>query len=371
MAMKRRQFIQGLAITGMGIPLFSMMVNAKPQSRFISAQGAKEGEFGIALGQSEQPINTLSTSFRGHSVLQHEKKPDTVLMFARRPGYQVVEVNYENISIKTAFDVTQGYNLQGHGSFTTDGQYLFTTENDNETGQGFVSVRDGNNYQLLDQFSTQGIGPHELKVLPDGKTLVVANGGILTRPETGRQKHNLTDMDSNLSYIDLNSGKVIDQFKVDEDKSSIRHLDITNDGSVVFAMQNQRDAMSHSRTVSLAGVHHPNAAIELLKEPEAIFHKMNDYMGSIAISHKSRIAGFTSPKGNLAAFWHIDSGELINYHRFHDVCGIAVDKQSDEFLLSNSTGQVRFLEHKTLVEARSKRQHFEGVKWDNHLLSVT
>ncbi|PAX95204.1 Tat pathway signal protein, partial [Bordetella pertussis] len=41
-------------------------------------------------------------------------------------------------------------------------------------------------YGKLELFDTAGIGPHEALLLPDGKTVCVANGGILTHPDYGK-----------------------------------------------------------------------------------------------------------------------------------------------------------------------------------------
>ena len=46
-------------------------------------------------------------------------------------------------------------------------------------------------------------GPHEIRLLPQGDTLVVANGGIETHPDSGRSKLNLPTMRPNLAYITI------------------------------------------------------------------------------------------------------------------------------------------------------------------------
>ena len=91
-------------------------------------------------------------------------------------------------------------------------------------------------------------------------------------------------------------------------------------------------------------------------------------MGSVAICNDSRIAGFASPQGNLAAFWNIDDGQLVGYHRLRDVCGIAVSSQRGAFILSNSFGELRELDAATLEERRERRLKLPAYRWDNHLL---
>ena len=57
----------------------------------------------------------------------------------------------------------------------------------------------------------------------ESRRLAVANGGILTLPETGRVKRNLATMDSSLALIDPLSGAVTEQFRLPDRYMSIRH----------------------------------------------------------------------------------------------------------------------------------------------------
>ena len=46
-----------------------------------------------------------------------------------------------------------------------------------------IGVRDAQDgYRQIGELPSDGIGPHEATLMPDGKTLVVANGGIRTHP---------------------------------------------------------------------------------------------------------------------------------------------------------------------------------------------
>ena len=48
-------------------------------------------------------------------------------------------------------------------------------------------------FARVGEFPTHGVGPHELLLLGDGRTLAVANGGIETHPDFGRAKLNIAD----------------------------------------------------------------------------------------------------------------------------------------------------------------------------------
>ncbi len=348
-----------LALAGVG------KMEVAEREFLVSAAG--DGPYSVswvaASGAGQVP-----SAFRGHGAAQHPLRPQHVVMFARRPGNAAIEVDLNTGTMFREYACLPGRNTVGHGCFSADGKTLFSAEVDTYSGAGKIVLRDADSYQWLGEFDSYGIGLHELKLMPDGKTLVVANGGLLTRPETGRQVLNLESMESSLCYIDAATGKLLEKVRLDEPKASIRHLDVAADGTVALAIQMQRSAADHQRPVALSALHRRGGAIQQLQDPVTVISQLHDYMGSVAINGASRVAGFTSPKGNMAVFWNIDSGEFCGYHALRDVCGLAVSGDQRHFIVTSSIGQVRLLDARTLVEDRARRLLTPGVRWDNHLL---
>src|SRR5690606_6230349 len=173
----------------------------------------------------------------------------------------------------------------GHACFSRDGKTVFTTENDIDTGDGVVSVRDARDFSVLDEYPTHGIGPHELLLMPDGVTLVVANGGVLTFPETGRVKLNRGRIVSSLAYIDSRDGKLIDKFVVPIPQMSLRHLAVTPDGQVGGAMQYEGNRKEGQ---PLMIFHHGETALQLASASQAAWERMANYAASIAYDTHSQ-----------------------------------------------------------------------------------
>ena len=372
--LSRRRFITGLAALGLTLP-FSVNALAgqvKPAQLWVSAQGRDTDHYGLAW-QSEKTafLQKVGSGFRGHGVIQHPLAPHKLLMLARRPGRFGIEVDLISARINKRFICEPQRFLQGHGCFSQDGSVLYTSESDLCSGKGLIVLRDSLSYEVLDEFESFGMGPHELKLMPEGKTLVVANGGLHTHPDSGRRILNLATMHSTLVYLDAKTGALLEQQQVAEPKASIRHLDVADDGTVLIAMQLQRAAMSHSNIVALSGMHRRGSAIKMFDKPDAVVSRLNDYTGSTAINNRYRVAGFASPKGNLVAFWHIDTANFLAYHAFHDVCGLAVSADAQYFVLSNSRGEIRRLRAGNLQEDRQLRQQSSGVSWDNHMIAMT
>lgn len=366
----RRQFL-GMLLAAGAAPR-ALAATQLSDEFWVSAQGAEPKNYSVtAFDKMKAATEGALTGFRGHGLAQHPRRRDAVVMFARRPGYQGAEFNLKTGEITQRFHVEHAQRtMSGHGCFSRDGRYLYTAEADIVSGKGKIAIRDGGDYRKLGEMESHGLGPHEIKLMPDGKTLVVANTGIITRPKTGRKTLNLDTMDPNLVYLDAASGKLLEEHRVAEKKASIRHLDVAKDGTVAIAMQVQRDGMIDDRLVALAATHKRGEDIRLLDKPAVVIRQMHDYMESIVINNRSRMIGTTSPRGNVAVFWHLDSGKFAGYHRLHDVSGMTVTQDQEHFVISNSTGQLRFLNAFTLSEKRDARKVLPSMEWDNHMITA-
>ncbi len=245
------------------------------------------------------------------------------------------------------------------------------TEAHEKTGQGRISVWETQSFTLVETFSSHGIGPHEIALMPDNQTLVIANGGLHKKATGNREILNLDSMDSNLVYLDSQNGDLISQHRVKDKTASLRHLDVALDGTVAVAVQVKRKTAGHNRPIPLAMIHSPGQKqLTPLHAPEKLHSKLNDYMGSVCIHSQQGIAAFTSPKGDLALFWDVDSGQFLNQHAFHNVCGLTLDSEKKHFILSNSAGKIRQINILTLEEDRSRRMSFPNIHWDNHMLTA-
>jgi hypothetical protein len=383
--LNRRQFsklILGLGLSASSIAyskteLFSWSEfgrQSQDTTLLCSAQGNHKKNFSFDIIDSE---NTLSvpSNFRGHGLNQHPINNEFIVCMPRRPGITGLVINIQLGKVAHSFSSASEHHMNGHACFSFDGLYLFTTESNFETSDGVIVVRETQRYQVISSFPSYGIGPHELAMMPDGKTLVVANGGLRTHPDSGRKVLNLNTMASNLSYIDTRTGTLIDQARLNDQsndfsKASIRHLDVSPCGTVAIALQVHREAMSHDAVIPLAAIHKQNKAISVLNAPSQLLRKLDDYMGSVKInSHRNTVA-FTSPKGDMAMFWDMNTKIFNGFHVFHDVCGLTVSNDHKFFILSNSAGKIRYVNAITLQEDKDKRLNYPDKHWDNHLLSA-
>ena len=86
---------------------------------------------------------------------------------------------------------------------------------------------------------TGGTGPHEVRLMPDGKRFAVANGGIETDPSSGRAELNLATIESSVAYVDVASGALVEVLALPAELRllSLRHIAAGRDGTLAVAMQ--------------------------------------------------------------------------------------------------------------------------------------
>ncbi len=166
-------------------------------------------------------------------------EPDgRALVVARRPGDWLLR--WDPARGHCDWDwMAPGETLNGHVLSVGQGRQrrLLTTATDGD-GEGLVQLRDAATLKVLARWASGGRDPHAM--LDQGGRLWVANGGIRTRPETGRAKLDLADMDSSLVALDLADGRPRGQWRLQDRRLSLRHVAVNGDRLAV-AIQAQHD----------------------------------------------------------------------------------------------------------------------------------
>ncbi len=357
----RRDFLKlGLAVTAASIlPGCSLW---QQKSWFVSCCTDKQNQHYVAAFDHEgNLINKMPIPARGHQVIGISSKPGHALVFARRPGDFLIEVDFNSGSIVKQVNSVAGQHFFGHGVVTADNRYLLTSENDYDKGRGLIVVRDLESLAQLDKFDSGGIGPHELRLMPDKKSIVVANGGILTHPSQPRKKLNLDTMVPNLSYLSLADGKVLDSYELENKHLSIRHLDVSEQGKVVVGLQYQ--GVKSDKTKLIVS-HHGELQLSYFNAPESVWRKMNQYTASVAVDSINNKVAVACPRGDMLTFWDLTSGDFITSHRLSDGAGVALAK--NRFVATNGKGQMF---NATASNNKLITKHSE-LKWDNHLSNL-
>ena len=353
-AMKRRQFLTTL-LASASLPTLSWADAGSPA--FLAA--AREGDGGFAMfGLTRQggDVFRIPLPARGHAAAAHPTAPEAVA-FARRPGTYALVIDCVTGRLAHRLDAPEGRHFYGHGAFVAGGDVLVTTENAFDSGEGRLGLwsrREG--YRRIGEIAANGIGPHEVLALP-GDVLAVANGGIRTHPDHGRDKLNLDNMRPNLSYLTA-EGAVLDQVTLDPalHHASIRHL-ATDGTTVAFAMQWQGDLPDPA---PLLGLHRRGGSAVLCRADMAEQMAMQGYAGSVAMAGGR--AAITSPRGGRVHVFTLD-GALAQVVQRADVCGVA--RAGAGMIVSDGFGGLL-----TLDQARLHPLRKAARNWDNHIVAI-
>ncbi|MCA0922304.1 DUF1513 domain-containing protein [Pseudooceanicola nanhaiensis] len=356
----RRTFLAGMLAAG-ALPTPTWAEAGDPA--FLSAARAPDGAYRLCgLDARGQVLFQQPLPARGHAAAAHPTRPEAVA-FARRPGTFALVVDCRSGQIAARLDSPEGRHFYGHGAFSADGALLFTPENDYEAGQGVIGVWDvASGYSRVDEVPSGGVGPHDILRLPDG-SFVVANGGIETHPDAGRAKLNLPVMRPNLTYMSA-AGSIRSQMELPEEMhlNSIRHLALSDDGLVAFAMQWQGDEYE---APALLGLHREGQEPLLAMAEGPMHDAMQGYAGSVAMDAAGTRAAISSPRGGLVQIFDTATGALVEQVAEADACGLSCG--AGGFVITSGIGHV--IGYDT-GSGRSDWQAASEMQWDNHLVRI-
>lgn len=370
--LSRRGLLQGLAAAGLVAPFARQARASAPLPlRYIGARTASaQSWFATGFSSDGTVLCDLALPGRGHGFARHPRS-GTIVAFGRRPGrFAAVFDPASGKTLKT-IPAAEDRRFCGHGLFTQDGALLIATELEYSTGDGILGLYDcGDGYRRIGEYRSGGLDSHETLLLPDGVTLAVANGGILTDPDAPGIKLNRDTMDSSLAYIDTRDGSMLARLRLPTDfaQLSLRHMALAHDGTVAIGMQ--YEGPSSDRVPLVVTHRYGDTALALLEAPESGLSWLRNYCGSVAVDGASRILAVTSPVGGVTGFWDLPGRRFVGVAEMRDVCGLAATPRDGEFVITSGLGGAATVD----VAERAAQPLADGAlaaaQWDNHLLAI-
>jgi len=350
---------------------------------FAAARKDRQGRYSAVIfdPDSGRELASVALPARGHDIVVRPQAEPAAkrgspvycrdcVVFARRPGNFAVVFNDNPQRPALWFSTRPDRRFYGHGAFSPDGRLLFTTENDFEAGRGVIGVRDAaQGYKQIGELQSGGVGPHDLVMLSDGKTLVVANGGIRTHPDMPRLQLNLSTMRPNLAYINTRNGDLLERHELPAHlhQLSMRHLNVGVGDRVIFGCQFKGPRW---KTQAIIGRHRRGQQVEQLLLPAAVLHDMRNYVASVEVDRSGAFAIITAPRGGLAVVIEVASGKFVARQDMDNVFGAAARRNRPGVLLSSGSGALESWSWPGMaqagLEAYDKRLAYA---WDNHLVS--
>ncbi|QJW84775.1 DUF1513 domain-containing protein [Ramlibacter terrae] len=329
-------------------------------ARFRIYRETPDGERHVGLiarrGSAWHVRHQLALPTRGHGLLA--RPGGELLAVARRPGDWLLRWQPATGATQWQWnEPDRAFN--GHVVASADGRRLYTTETDLETGAGLVGVRDAASLEKTAEWRTGGMDPHELLLDADG-TLLVANGGIPTLPESGRVKVGLDRMDASLVRMATTDGARQSQWRLPDPRLSLRHLAWSADAGervLGIALQAEHDDAAARNAAPVLALLRGDR-LELAPAPRPLA----GYGGAIAAAG-GRFA-VSCPRAGGVAVWDAQ-GRWAQFAPLAEACALA-SSASPGIWAGGRDGL------QSLAAGDSRQQPLPpGLRLDNHWVTVS
>jgi hypothetical protein len=378
MAIDRRHFLIGGALVlssvsstfagvlGEGAPGNSDTSDDVTAGDLIAACRRPDGSYSVVILTLEgEIVRELPLKERGHDIAL-DRPSGWAVVFARRPGSFGLAFDVYDRRPPVLLTTSANRHFYGHGVFSRDGRLLYGTEHDNATRQGLLGIYDvAAGFKRIGEMPTHGIGPHEVILLEDGKTLAVANGGIETHVETGRQKLNVDTMVPSLAFLDAGSGALLAKHEHTGalHKLSIRHIAADARGTIWFGAQWEGETGDSPELIGCADL---DKAPRLIEPGTPRGAALVGYIGAVAIDGGGRILAASAPRAGRIVYIDTERGSIVGETLLQDSCGLTGITNS-AFASSSGLGvlQSEQPDHSHLTSAT-----FPGRSFDNHLRMI-
>lgn len=245
------------------------------------------------LDVASNTVSAIPVPFFGHTVNQNPTRPEHVVSFEKW-GKRGALVDIKDKKLLTMIPPAEGKTFFGHAAFSADGSKMVVTENNYAESEGALTFRDTSDMKVIQKYSSYGMVPHECRTPDNGKTIMVVN--------KGKDKSI-----SNLSWIDWNSGKLLNQVEFrDSYNVQFGHCDLSYDNWV--CVSGRSDEKKFSELVVFIS---PQGEVLPVKLPPKIAQKMKGEALSIAFLGHSGLVGVTITKANLVLLIDYKTQELV------------------------------------------------------------
>lgn len=377
--MRRRDFIASIAAAGLAPPALpaARVLPAPPPllAAFVRPQGNDDRHdlrhapaFAGRIGGAR-----VALPARGHGVLADPANSGAAWVCARRPGDFLWRIDTRRGRVLARYEPDATRRIEGHVVLDPQARLLYATQTDTDTGTGVLAVLAADTLDLRAELPTFGIGPHELCRRSDG-ALLVANGGVLTLPETGRVKLNVDTMRSTVALIDTR-GTLLAEFESPGQRLGMRHLAVGADGTTGIAMQYEQpnadapdraagstgSAANAAPPVPVLALLRPGATrVALAEVSPALCAQLHGYAASICATADGFVVA--CPRGDRLVAWKND-GSLAGSVAIPGATGLAADRE--HVFVSNESGDVWVVDPRRLAVQGVFRS--AATAWDNHL----
>lgn len=275
----------------------------------------------VVLDWPGRKLSLIATNFLPHGIAIRPEKPTVVVAF-EKIGPGCAEFDLRSGELRQFIRPAAGRWFYGHGAFSTDGKWLFSTETVNETGEGRIGVRDAQSFKPLEDFPTYGQNPHDCHLVQEGRVLVITNGG----DKAGGDQPCVT-------WVDIATRKLLRRQDIQGERQNAGHLAIT-DGGTLAVVSAPRAGLGEQALGGVSLRPAENDVLQLITEPAAITGRMTGEALSVEIHEPSATVAATHPLGGMVTFWDAPTRSLKRALDMERPRGVTLSRSGEQFLIA-------------------------------------
>ncbi|TGG92644.1 MAG: DUF1513 domain-containing protein [Aphanocapsa feldmannii 277cV] len=304
--------------------------------------------------------------------------PDrSILITARRPGDWLFRWWPE----RSQHEVQEGWlesglQYNGHSMTVCDHRWILSSATEKISDSGLLILHSTNTLQPVKLFDSGGKDPHDIMIHPQQPIIWVANGGVHTHPDLGRQSYSEQALHASIAQFDIDSI---------ENSAAIPHFSLSNIFYLNHAWLSPRhlsfQQYSHKLGVALQCLTPRNRVcgdvptLAIISIPASESHDQGDtadlihygqaepdmlgYAGDITATRSGFL--LSSPRGNVISEWSLD-GRLQYRITADKPCGL-LSYGSGHSVVSQRNGVFHY--YKGALLSISKLH----INPDNHIAS--
>jgi hypothetical protein len=281
----------------------------------------------LDLDASAPDPTLLPVGFLPHGLAVDPRDPSRVAVFEKRgPGACVADLR--GTQVPQPLRTSARRRFYGHGAFSRDGALLYATESIVDRAfEGVLVVRDARTLQELGEVPTFGAAPHDCRLLDDGTTMVIANGGGSIAGGSAPC----------VAYVDLASEKLLDRVVLDSPRFNAGHVAVTRTGHLALvSAPRDGDPGLHLGALSLRP---PGGALGTVQQPASIVGRMKGETLSVLIDEERGVVLATHPLGDCVSIWRLDDGSFVRTLELSGPRGVTRSLDGAWYLVSHLAGR--------------------------------
>jgi uncharacterized protein len=348
----RRSILLGASATALGLELFGSACRQREREkrkgtiigpgRFVDTRTGQMSFVLCLFDLDHEASRTVDMTFFGHGLAVHPQEPWRAVMFEKK-GPGACELDLRAGRVVRPVTTPKSRAFYGHGAYSRDGMLLFATENELDTREGLVAVRDASRLRELGRFPTYGKSPHDCRLIDEGRTLAITNGGG-TIDE---------DAPPSVTFVDVQSEKLQEKLVFGTPRINAGHLALTRSRDLVTSSA-PRDGLPKT---DLGGVtmRVGGGPFVTMSKPDDVIARMVGESLSLCIEEKTGVVGVTNPDGNIVTFWDLSQKRFVKKLDLPAPRGITQTVDGEYLVLSYGAGTVTLLDPLRLEPIPAKR----------------